>query len=224
MGCAVVRWSDQERAHCGHTLPLPLDDLTRSPRSPQGRLRNRQGLEINDLLELVRLGQRGSVPVSGLPVMAVFSSKGIGYLIKLAVTKRGEEHLTYPQRALFDRIGIRRQVLETDPYGNFIFSGYDYGTARNWARLGLLYLQDGMWEGQRLLPEGWATFVSTPAPAWRQRYGGFFWLNRTGVFDLPADAYYALGAGARSCLSCCLVSSSSFVSAARPARKWGCVR
>jgi len=52
-----------------------------------------------------------------------------------------------------------------------------------------------MWQGQRLLPEGWATFVSTPAPTWRQRYGGFFWLNRTRAFDLPEDAYYALGAG-----------------------------
>ena len=57
-------------------------------------------------------------------------------------------------------------MLETDPYGNFLLTGYDYGTARNWARLGLLYLQDGMWQGQRLLPEGWAKFVSTPAPAW----------------------------------------------------------
>ena len=73
--------------------------------------------------------------------------------------KRGEEYLTWPQRALFDRIGIRRQVLETDPYGNFLLTGYDYGTARNWARLGLLYLQDGMWQGQRILPEGWAKFV-----------------------------------------------------------------
>ena len=52
----------------------------------------------------------------------------IGWLIKQAVTKRGEDYLTYPQRALFDRIGIRRQVLETDPYGNFLLSGYDYGT------------------------------------------------------------------------------------------------
>jgi CubicO group peptidase (beta-lactamase class C family) len=119
----------------------------------------------------------------------------IGYLIKQAVTRRGEEYLTYPQRALFDRIGIRRQVLETDPYGNFVLSGYNYGTARNWARLGLLYLQDGMWQGQRLLPDGWAVFVSTPAPAWSQRYGGFFWLNRTGVFNLPKDAYVAAGAG-----------------------------
>jgi CubicO group peptidase (beta-lactamase class C family) len=120
----------------------------------------------------------------------------IGALIKQAVTRRGEEYLTYPQRALFDRIGIRRQVLETDPYGNFVLSGYDYGTARNWARLGLLHLHDGVWQGQRVLPEGWVKFVSTPAPAWRPPvYGGFFWINGTGVFNLPRDAYYAAGAG-----------------------------
>ena len=121
----------------------------------------------------------------------------VGYLIKQAVTKRGDEYLTWPQRALFDRIGIRRFILETDPYGNFLMSGYNYGTARDWARVGLLHLQDGVWQGQRVLPEGWAKFVSTPAPAWsgRFRYGGFFWLNDGGAFNLPKDAYYAAGAG-----------------------------
>lgn len=123
----------------------------------------------------------------------------ITYLIKMAVSKRGENILTWPQRALFDRIGIRRQILETDPYGNFLISGYDYGSARNWARIGLLYLQDGMWQGQRLLPEGWATFVSTPAPAWkRPEYGGFFWLNRVKQWNLPAETYFAAGAGGQN--------------------------
>jgi len=123
----------------------------------------------------------------------------IAYLTKLAVTKRGENFLTWPQRALFDRIGIRKQVLETDPYGNFLITGYDYGTARNWARIGLLYLQDGMWQGRRILPEGWATFVSTPAPAWkRAEYGGFFWLNRVGTWNLPEDTYLAAGAGGQN--------------------------
>jgi CubicO group peptidase (beta-lactamase class C family) len=123
----------------------------------------------------------------------------IAYLARLAVTRRGENFLTWPQRALFDRIGIRRQVLETDPYGNFLITGYDYGTARNWARIGLLYLQDGVWQGQRLLPEGWTTFVSTPAPAWkRPEYGGFFWLNRVGTWDLPAETYFAAGAGGQN--------------------------
>jgi CubicO group peptidase (beta-lactamase class C family) len=123
----------------------------------------------------------------------------IAYLTKLAVTRRGENFLTWPQRALFDRIGIRKQVLETDPYGNFLITGYDYGTARNWARIGLLYLRDGMWQGQRILPEGWTEFVSTPAPAWRRpEYGGFFWLNRINTWNLPPDAYFAAGAGGQN--------------------------
>jgi CubicO group peptidase (beta-lactamase class C family) len=123
----------------------------------------------------------------------------IAYLTKLAVTKRGENILTWPQRALFDRLGIRKQVLETDPYGNFLITGYDYGTARNWARIGLLYLQDGMWQGQRVLPEGWTTFVSTPAPAWkRPEYGGLFWLNRVDNWNLPPETYLAAGAGGQN--------------------------
>jgi CubicO group peptidase (beta-lactamase class C family) len=121
------------------------------------------------------------------------------YLARLAVTKRGEEFLTWPQRALFDRIGIRRQMLETDPYGNFLITGYDYGTARNFARLGMLYLQDGVWQGTRLLPEGWAKFVSTPAPAWsRPVYGGLFWVNGDGGWNLPKDAYFMAGAGGQN--------------------------
>src|SRR5438128_10175483 len=114
----------------------------------------------------------------------------VGYLIKQAVTKRGEDYLTFPQRALFDRIGIRKQVLETDPYGNFLLTGYDYGTARNWARIGQLSLQDGMWQGKRLLPEGWGKFVSTPAPAWtRPVYGGLFWVHGAGALPIPNAAY-----------------------------------
>jgi CubicO group peptidase (beta-lactamase class C family) len=121
----------------------------------------------------------------------------LGYIVKQIVTGRlGRDYLTWPQAELFDRIGIRRQVLETDLYGNFLLTGFDYGTARNWARLGLLYLRDGVWQGQRLLPEGWCDFVSTPAPAWEQPvYGGQFWLNRTREFALPDDAYMMAGSG-----------------------------
>jgi CubicO group peptidase (beta-lactamase class C family) len=121
----------------------------------------------------------------------------LGMIIRDIVRKRGEEYLTFPQRALFDKIGIRRQVLETDPYGNFLLNGYDYGTARNWARLGMLYLNDGMWMGERLLPEGWTKFVSTPAPAWKDSaYGGMVWVNAGGAWpDLPRDAFAFRGAG-----------------------------
>ncbi len=120
----------------------------------------------------------------------------LGFLIKQEATRRGESYFTFPQRVLFDQIGIRRQVLEPDPYGNFLLTGYDYGTARNWARLGLLYLRDGVWQGKRLLPKGFVEFVRTPAPAWKEPvYGGLFWLNRTGEYALPKDTYLMAGGG-----------------------------
>ena len=120
----------------------------------------------------------------------------LNYLIKQAALAQGEEYLSYPQRHLFDRLGIRRMMLEPDAYGNFLLNGYELGPGRDWARLGLLYLQDGVWNGERLLPEGWVDFVRTPAPAWSQPvYGGMFWLNRTGAWPVPADAFYMAGAG-----------------------------
>ena len=121
----------------------------------------------------------------------------LGYLVREAVRARGEEYLTWPQRVLFDKIGIRRQVLETDPYGNFLLSGYDYGTARNWARLGMLYLNDGVWNGERILPDGFVRFVGSAAPAWADSaYGGMVWVNAAGAWPaLPRDAFAFRGAG-----------------------------
>ena len=128
----------------------------------------------------------------------------INYLVRLAVEKRGEEYLSFPQRALFDKIGIRTMVIETDPFGNFLTQGYDFMSGRDWARLGNLYLQDGVWNGERILPEGYVRFVSTVAPAWeadkRPIYGGFFWINGDSTFPVPKDAYYMAGAGEQTTL------------------------
>jgi CubicO group peptidase (beta-lactamase class C family) len=89
-------------------------------------------------------------------------------------------------------------VLETDPYGNMFFTGNNYATARDWARLGLLYLQDGVWQGERILAQGFVDFVRSPAPAWKQpEYGGLFWLNATGQWNLPKDTYYMSGEGGK---------------------------
>ncbi|MGD9946013.1 MAG: serine hydrolase domain-containing protein, partial [Burkholderiaceae bacterium] len=111
----------------------------------------------------------------------------LGYLIRRTVEDRlGENYHQWPQKALFDRIGVRSQILETDLHGNFVMTGFDYGAARNWARLGLLYLRNGMAQGERVLPEYWADVVRAPAPAWRDhRYGGQFWLNPADEFALP---------------------------------------
>jgi len=126
----------------------------------------------------------------------------INYLIRLGVEGRGEEYHSFPQRALFDKIGIRNMVAETDPFGNFLLQGYELGTARDWARLGNLYLQNGVWNGEQILPEGWTEFVSTLAPAWvsdgRPVYGGFFWINGDGEQPIPRDSYSMRGAGGQS--------------------------
>lgn len=128
------------------------------------------------------------------------------YLVRLGVEGLGEDYHTYPQRALFDKLGIRNLIPETDPYGNFLLQGYEFGSGRDWARLGNLYLQDGVApDGERLLPEGYVDYVSTLAPAWvadgREVYGGgFFWINGEGGYPVPDDAYYMAGAGGQTTL------------------------
>jgi len=119
----------------------------------------------------------------------------LGKIVKEMVQARGADYLSFPQRELFDPIGARHFVLETDAWGNFIMTGFDYGSAHDWARFGLLHLWDGLWQGRRILPEGWVRFVSTPAPADKSRgYGGLFWLNRGGAWKgVPEDAFAALG-------------------------------
>lgn len=119
----------------------------------------------------------------------------LGRIVRETVEGAGMEYLTHPQRQLFDRIGSRDFVLEPDPWGNFILSGYEYGSAADWMRFGLLHLWDGEFAGERVLPEGWSDFVSAPSPgAADDEYGGLWWLNAGGRHpEIPRDAYWAAG-------------------------------
>ena len=129
----------------------------------------------------------------------------VNYLIRLGVENLGEDYHAFPRRALFDKIGMRDAVMETDPYGNFLTQGYEFLSARDWARLANLYLQDGVWNGERLLPEGYVEYARTLAPAWvadgRPIYGGAFqWINGRGSYPVPTDATYFSGAGGQATL------------------------
>jgi hypothetical protein len=109
------------------------------------------------------------------------------------------DYPAFPARVLFQPLGMDSAVLEQDTSGNFVGSSFMYATARDWARLGLLYLQDGVWEGRRILPEGWVRFSVTPAPrAPDRQYGAHFWLKLNGEepasqSGVPRDAFHALG-------------------------------
>ena len=117
----------------------------------------------------------------------------VGGIVRKVVEREYDiDYLSFPQRALFDRIGARDVIIEPDPYGNFLLNGHNYVTTRDWARFGLLYQQDGVFNGERILAEGWAEFVSTPSRA-NPGYGAFFWLA-TEQHKRPRDAYWASGA------------------------------
>jgi CubicO group peptidase (beta-lactamase class C family) len=107
----------------------------------------------------------------------------------------GDEARLFPFRALFWKIGMTRTVPETDWRGHFIMSSQVWTTARDLARLGLLYQNDGLWQGERILPEGWRDYVGRrgPAqPAVGDGYGATWWTFAQGS-GIPADAIVAQG-------------------------------
>jgi CubicO group peptidase (beta-lactamase class C family) len=108
----------------------------------------------------------------------------------------------FPYEKLFNKIGMHSALLELDPSGTFVGSSFGYATARDWARFGLLYLNDGIWNGERILPEGWVQYATTPAPAApKGEYGALWWLNAgekgkpsNRLYpDVPTDAFVADG-------------------------------
>ena len=108
--------------------------------------------------------------------------------------------ISFPHRELLWKIGMTRTIIETDWTGDFITSGQCWSTARDFGRFGMLYLADGVWNGERILPENWSKYVSTLAPAQpasRARggagYGAQFWIYG-GMEGLPEVAYSPGGA------------------------------
>lgn len=108
----------------------------------------------------------------------------------------------YANEALFAPLKLQQALMETDGSNVFIGSSYFYATPLDWAKLGQLTLQDGVWNGQRLLPEGWVEYSHTPTSAAPNReYGAHFWLNAEPQNDrwnppwpdAPFDAYFMSG-------------------------------
>ena len=130
--------------------------------------------------------------------------QALGYIIRKKVAERGEDYLTWPYVELYNRIGMTGMVSEVDTYGNFHLTGYDYGTARDWVRYGLLHLNDGAWNGEQIVSKSFIEAARAPGPVWstgefadaskyKTTYGATHWLNNRGRYSLPRDAYFPLG-------------------------------
>ena len=130
------------------------------------------------------------------------TSNILAVIIKRSVGGGLQDTYDFVQQRLFSPLGISSARMETDYNGTFIGSSYMYASARDWARLGQLCLQNGRWRGEQLLPEHWIAYSTTPTPTNpKNNYGAHFWLNadpedkrlqRTWP-TLPADAYSMSG-------------------------------
>jgi CubicO group peptidase (beta-lactamase class C family) len=108
----------------------------------------------------------------------------------------------FARNRLFDRLGMSSAIIEPDPSGSFVGSSYGFATASDWARFGVLIKNDGVWQGERILPENWVEYSTTPTPlALQGQYGAQFWLNAGSREDpanrtfpsLPRDLIYQGG-------------------------------
>ena len=196
--------------------PAPVPEW-RSPGDPRGAITVDQLLRMSSGLEF---SERYDDPLSDVNVMLWASSDtgafaaakplahppgthweyATGTTNILARAMRGllgAEYAAFPRRALFGPVGMASAVLEPDAAGTFVGSSFMYATARDWARLGLLFLGDGVWNGERILPPGWVRAAATPAlPG--SRYGAHWWLRLkrpagAAPVALPGDVFHAGG-------------------------------
>lgn len=122
-------------------------------------------------------------------------SSGTTNILQEIIRRQLGAHLTYlnyPHQRLFQKIGMNSAIMEPDASGTYIGSSFMYATARDWARFGQLYLQDGVWNGERILPEGWVKYSTTETPKSNGLYAAQFWLDHQDK-SFPQDAFMALG-------------------------------
>ncbi|QNA45435.1 serine hydrolase domain-containing protein [Lacibacter sediminis] len=134
-----------------------------------------------------------------------YSSGNTNILSRIIRHTVGEEaYADFPYRSLFHQLNMYSMLLEPDASGTYVGSSYSYATARDFARFGLLYYNNGMWNGEQLLPADWVQQSIQPSAADKQKHYGYqFWLNgfskedtgKRWYPDVPADMFFADGYG-----------------------------
>ncbi len=123
-----------------------------------------------------------------------YSSGTSTMLSRVWQDKLDKDSLSYPRDALFKPLGMTSVVLETDTDDTFVGSSYMYATARDWARFGQLLLQNGEWEDQQLLPEGYTDWMFEPVEVSDNLYGkGHLWLEAPGGYPPFEDSVWLQG-------------------------------
>ena len=122
----------------------------------------------------------------------VYSSGTTNILAGLVDREAGDGSFRRYCRDLFGPVAPSL-LIEPSQAGLPVGSSYGWATARDWAKLGQLMLQDGVWNGDTLVPPGWIAWLRRPAPNAEGVYGGQLWLPGPDTPSLPEDAYMMRG-------------------------------
>ena len=108
-----------------------------------------------------------------------YSSGTTNILSRMIREKLGDKaYYEFAQQELFSKLGITTAIIEPDANGTYVGSSYMWASARDWARLGQLYLNNGIWYGDQILPKDWVAYTTTPTPHTdKGQYGAQWWLN-----------------------------------------------
>ena len=167
------------------------------------------GQQVKDVGDFV-----ARTPLAHLPGEKESYSSGDTNLLSLVLRKalkRDDRYWSFPWKELFDPLGIQSAVIERDESGTFLLSSYAHMTPRDLAKIGLLYLNDGVWNKKKILPAGWIYDSTQLSPAFRGRVKGshsdkpargmHLWTNKEDLRlnlrrpfpDVPSDMFAALG-------------------------------
>ena len=223
-----MRWSARpsSKAICAVDQPAPLpalqaatdgragitiDHLLRQT-TGQAIVQNNSGFDDNArilLLEADKAGASAAMPMApGRQPGTLWNYTDANFLMLSRVLRDSvgaspADWQAWAQRSLLAPLGMRHTVLTLDATGTPLGASFFMASGRDWARLGQLYLDDGMAAGQRILPPGWARHAATPTLA--TGYGAGWWTNALGgqlvpawgvpwgLANAPRDAFFARG-------------------------------
>lgn len=145
-------------------------------------------------------------PLKDKPGSVFYYSSGNSNVLSRIIrqTVGDDNYYNFIYDSLFYKIGMYSALQEPDASGTIVGSSYTWATARDWAKFGLLFYNNGNWNGENLLPVGWIQEATTPATSsLRKEYGYQWWLNGVDennpsqrLFpDVPADMFRASGYG-----------------------------
>ena len=157
--------------------------------------------KISDVTEMLYLDRDMSIKQStkslvGKPNESWYYASGTSNLLAGMLMKKKfktqQEYLDFWYTELIDKIGMHSMLIETDLAGNFVGSSYSWANTRDWAKLGLLYMNKGNWNGEQILDSTWVDYATTATNTSQGQYGAQIWLNTEGYKypDVPKDLFF----------------------------------